>query len=140
MSRRRFLTGTSVGRLSTVVGNLIGLFYPGPELSMAGVTDSRPQLRINLVLNAWCLLCCLVGTFFATSWGRRPTAVVAQSLLTACLVIIRGLTKMYADNSPNGTPKSLLYGNVGVMFFQGFFLLPRLDTAHLSLSTRGHEL
>jgi MFS family permease len=59
--RRRFLIGTSVGPLSTVVGNLISLFYLGPELSIAGVTDSRAQLQINLVLNAWYLLCCLVG-------------------------------------------------------------------------------
>ncbi|KAE8421058.1 general substrate transporter [Aspergillus pseudocaelatus] len=122
--RRRFLIGTSVGPMSTVVGNLISLFYLGPELSMAGVTDSRAQLHINLVLNAWCLFCCLLGTFLVTSWGRRPTALVGQSLLIACLFIIGGLTKVYADNGPNDTSTSLLYGNVAVIFlFQGFYSL-----------------
>jgi Sugar (and other) transporter len=122
--RRRFLIGTSVGPLSTVVGNLIALFYLGPELNTAGITDSRAQLHVNVVLNAWCLVCSLFGTFLVSSWGRRPTALVGQSLLTACLFIIGGLSKVYANNGPNGTSNSLIYGNVAVIFlFQGFYSL-----------------
>ncbi|KAK4243565.1 general substrate transporter [Corynascus novoguineensis] len=122
--RRRFLIGTSVGPMSTVVGNLIALFYLGPELNSAGITDSRTQLHVNVVLNAWCLVCCLFGTFLVSSWGRRPTAITGQSLLTACLFIIGGLSKVYADNGPNGTSNSVIYGNVVVIFlFQGFYSL-----------------
>ncbi|KAK6063601.1 hypothetical protein SCUP515_12290 [Seiridium cupressi] len=122
--RRRFLIGTSVGPMSTVVGNLIALFYLGPELSSAGITDSRTQLRVNVVLNAWCLVCCLLGTFLVSSWGRRPTAITGQSLLTVCLFIIGGLSKVYADDGPDGTSNSLIYGNVAVIFlFQGFYSL-----------------
>ncbi|EFQ35398.1 uncharacterized protein GLRG_10542 [Colletotrichum graminicola M1.001] len=122
--RRRFLIGASVGPMSTVVGNLIALFYLGPELSSAGVTDSRTQLHVNVVLNVWCLVCCLLGTFLVTAWGRRPTAIAGQSLLTACLFVIGGLSKVYSDNGPERTPTSLVYGNVAVIFlFQGFYSL-----------------
>ena len=38
-----------------------------------------------------------------------------------CLFIIGGLSKMYADN-PDTASKSLIYGDVAVMFlFQGFY-------------------
>lgn len=122
--RRRFLIGTSVGPMSTVVGNLIAQFYLGSELSSAGITDSRTQLQVNIVLNAWCLVCCLFGTFLVSSYGRRPTVIAGQSLLIVCLFIIGGLSKVFADNGPNGTPESVIYGNVAVIFlFQGFYSL-----------------
>ena len=124
IARRRFLIGSSVGPLSTVVGNLIALFYLGSELTTAGITDKRTQLHVNVVLNAWCLVCSLFGTLLVSSWGRRPTALVGQSLLTACLFIIGGLTKVYANNGPNGTSDRLIYGTVAVIFlFQGFYSL-----------------
>ena len=122
IAQRRFLIGTSVGPLSTVAGNLIAIFYLGPELNTAGITDSRTQLRVNVVLNAWCLVCSLFGTFLVSSWGRRPTALIGQSLLTACLFIMGGLSKVYANNGPNSTSNRLIYGNVAVIFlFQGFY-------------------
>lgn len=75
----------------------------------------------NVVLNVWCLACCLVGTHLAAKWGRKPTALVSQTFLITCLFIIGGLSKMYADN-PDGASQSLVYGDVAVMFlFQGFY-------------------
>ncbi|KAG8414175.1 hypothetical protein J3459_014959, partial [Metarhizium acridum] len=75
----------------------------------------------NVVLNVWCLACCLAGTQLAASWGRKSTALLSQGLLTACLFIIGGLSKIYADN-PGGASKGLIYGDVAVMFlFQGFY-------------------
>ena len=69
----------------------------------------------------WCLGCCLLGTQLAARWGRKPTALLSQSLLITCLFIIGGLSKLYADN-PDGASESLIYGNVAVMFmFQGFY-------------------
>lgn len=54
-------------------------------------------------------------------WGRKSTAMLSQGLLIACLFIMGGLSKKYADN-PDGAPSSLIYGNVAVMFlFQGFY-------------------
>jgi MFS family permease len=69
----------------------------------------------------WCLGCCLAGTHLAAVWGRKPTALLSQGLLIACLFIIGGLSKVFADN-PNGASSSLVYGDVAVMFlFQGFY-------------------
>jgi hypothetical protein len=69
----------------------------------------------------WCLGCALAGTYLAAKWGRKPTALLSEFLLIACLFIIGGLSKMYADN-PNGASNSLIYGDVAVMFlFQGFY-------------------
>ena len=69
----------------------------------------------------WCLTCSLVGTRLTASWGRKPTALLSQALLIACLFIIGGLAKVNADN-PAGASQSLIYGNVAVMFlFQGFY-------------------
>lgn len=57
----------------------------------------------------------------ANHWGRKPTAMLSQSLLIICLFIIGGLSKIYADNGENAS-KSIVYGDVAVMFlFQGFY-------------------
>lgn len=75
----------------------------------------------NVVLNAWCLVCCLVGTHLVAAWGRKPTALTCQVLLVITLFIIGGLSKLYADD-PDGASQSLIYGDVAVMFlFQGFY-------------------
>lgn len=85
--------------------------------------DKKSDAIQNVVLNVWCLACALLGTHLAASWGRKPIAIVSQSLLITCLFIVGGLTKLYADN-PDGASQSLIYGDVAVMFlFQGFYSL-----------------
>lgn len=139
-ARKRVLIGASVGPFSCIAGNIIASYYLGDELETAGINSSDDQLKAvsgrsytsrktitwltfpqNVVLNVWCLGCCLFGTQLAARWGRKPTALLSQSLLIACLFIIGGLSKLYADN-PDGASSSLIYGNVAVMFmFQGFY-------------------
>ncbi|KAI0475324.1 putative hexose carrier protein [Xylariaceae sp. FL0804] len=120
-ARRRFLIGMSPGPFSCIVGNIIASYYLGDELKTAGITSTNALLEANVVLNVWCLVCCLAGTGLAAAWGRKPTALVSQFLLTFCLFLIGGLTKMYSDD-PDGASKSLVYGDVAVMFlFQGFY-------------------
>lgn len=47
--------------------------------------------------------------------------MLSQTLLVICLFIIGGLSKLYADD-PENASKSLIYGDVAVMFlFQGFY-------------------
>ncbi|KAK2594365.1 hypothetical protein QQS21_007925 [Conoideocrella luteorostrata] len=121
VSRKRVLIGGSAGPFSCIAGNIIASYYLGNELDTAGVTSSDDQLKANVVLNVWCLGCCLVGTHLAAAWGRKSTALLSQTLLIACLFIIGGLSKIYADN-PDGASKGLIYGDVAVMFlFQGFY-------------------
>ncbi|KAH8200927.1 hypothetical protein TruAng_004936 [Truncatella angustata] len=112
VARKRLLIGMSAGPFSCVVGNIIASYYLGAELTTAG---------INVVLNVWCLACCLLGTHLVSRLGRKPTALISQTLLVICLFIIGGLSKLYADN-PDGASSSLIYGDVAMMFlFQGFY-------------------
>ncbi|UJO13892.1 MFS-type transporter oryC [Fulvia fulva] len=121
IARKRLLIGVSAGPFSCIAGNIIASYYLGAELDSAGITDSLQQLKANVVLNVWSLLCCLVGTLLCASWGRKPTALVTQCLLVVCLFIIGGLSKLYASD-PVGASRGLVYGNVAVMFlFQGFY-------------------
>lgn len=120
-ARKRLLVGMSAGPFSCIAGNIIASYYLGSELDTAGITDSTDQLKANVVLNVWCLGCALAGTHLAARWGRKLTALLSQTLLVTCLFIIGGLSKMYADN-PDTASKSLIYGDVAVMFlFQGFY-------------------
>ena len=121
IARKRLLIGMSAGPFSCIAGNIIASYYLGAELDTAGITEPLQQLKANVVLNVWSLLCSLVGTMLCASWGRKPTALVTQCLLVICLFIIGGLSKMYASD-PAGASQSLVYGNVAVMFlFQGFY-------------------
>ena len=135
VARKRLLIGASAGPFSCVVGNIIASYYLGDELDTAGITDSNDQLKANVVLNVWCLFCSLVGTHLIARWGRKPTALLTQSLLVICLFIIGGLAKVYADN-PDTASSALIYGNVAVMFlFQGFYSIGEL--ANLPSFVRG---
>lgn len=121
IARRRLLIGASAGPFSCIAGNIIASYYLGDELDTAGITDSLSQLKANVVLNAWCLVCSLAGTHLCAVWGRKPTALVTQCLLVVCLFVIGGLSKVYADD-PAGASGSLIYGDVAVIFlFQGFY-------------------
>ncbi|KAH8664190.1 general substrate transporter [Xylariales sp. PMI_506] len=121
VARKRMLIGMSAGPFSCVVGNIIASYYLGDELNTAGIVDTTAQLQANVVLNVWCLFCCLLGTQLTAVWGRKPTALFSQVLLVICLFIIGGLSKLYADD-PDGASTSLIYGDVAVMFlFQGFY-------------------
>lgn len=121
VARKRLLIGMSAGPFSCIAGNIIASYYLGAELDTAGITSSNDQLKANVVLNVWCLLCCLGGTHLVAKWGRKPTALLTEVLLVICLFIIGGLSKMYADN-PDGASRSVVYGDVAVMFlFQGFY-------------------
>jgi len=123
VARKRLLIGMSPGPFSFVAGNIIAAYYLGAELATAGITNFDSQLQANVVLNVWCLVCSLIGTFLAARWGRKPTALLSQCLLTACLLIIGGLSKAFADN-PIGASQSLIYGDVAAMFlFQGFYCI-----------------
>ncbi|KAJ5756854.1 hexose carrier protein, partial [Penicillium manginii] len=120
-TRKRLLIGISAGPFSCIAGNVIASYYLGSELDTAGITDTNDQLKANVVLNTWCLLCSLIGTHLAAKWGRKSTAILSQTLLSLCLFVVGGLSNMYASD-PAGASNGLVYGNVAVMFlFQGFY-------------------
>jgi len=82
----------------------------------------------NIILNAWCLVCALVGTYFAETIGRRPNALVSTVLLTIFLYLVGAFTKIYgtSDNT------SGIYGTVAMVFlFMGAYSFGWTPLAYL---------
>jgi hypothetical protein len=113
-------------------------------LSDAGITDTNAQLQVvcsyalrlvekancpkNIVMNAWCLVCALVGTYFAETMGRRSNALMSTVLLTIFLYMVGAFTKLYG-NSEN---TSGIYGTVATIFlFMGAYSFGWTPLAYL---------
>ncbi|KAJ7132929.1 MFS sugar transporter-like protein [Mycena filopes] len=110
-ARKRMLLCSSVAVFSTVAGR-------GSMLNNAGITDTTTQLQINIILNAFSLLCALAGTYFVDRLGRKPTAMISIGSLTIFLFLVGALTKTYG----NSTNNSGIYATVAMIFlFQGAY-------------------
>ena len=119
VARKRVLLAMSAAVFSVIAGNVIASYYLGTMLDNAGITSTTTQLQINVILNAWCLLCSLGGTLSVDRWGRKPTAVVCTAMLTVFLFTVGALTKVYGNSTDN---KSGVYGTVAAIFlFQGAY-------------------
>jgi len=117
-SLKRTALAASPAVFSVVAGNVISSYYFGTELANAGITSSTSQLQANVVLNAWSLLCSLVGTHMCAKWGRKPTGLLTQALCAIFMFLIGGLTKRYGDTT--FTPG--IYATVACVFlFQGSY-------------------
>jgi hypothetical protein len=66
---------------------------PSLRLFLTNRLDYHTQLEINIILNAWCLVVSLIGTYFVETWGRKPSAAVSTGALTIFLFMIGALTK-----------------------------------------------
>ena len=116
--RKRLLLVFTVALFSMMTGSNIFSYYLGSVLANAGIEDSNTQLQVNIVLNAFCLVVCLVGTYMADRIGRKMLALVSTSLCTVALFIIGALTKEYGDS----TNKAAIYANVAFIFLaQGVY-------------------
>ncbi|KAI8692507.1 hypothetical protein LRP88_07432 [Fusarium phalaenopsidis] len=111
-ARRRVALAASVAFATVASGNSIASYYLGDMLSNAGITDADTQLQINVILNAWCLVCSLAGTYYVNSVGRRLDALVSTVLLTIFLFLVGAFTKIYG-HSDN---KSGIYATVAFVF------------------------
>nr|POE47074.1 lactose permease [Quercus suber] len=111
-ARRRISLACSTAVFSTIAGNVIASYYLGPLLTNAGVTNTTTQLEINIILNAWSLVCSIAGTLAVEAHGRKPTALISTTLLTIFIFVIGALTKVYgtSTNSPG------IYGTVAAVF------------------------
>jgi len=87
-------------------------------LNHAGITNTTTQLQINIILNAFSLVCALAGTYYVDRIGRKPTAIISISSLTIFLFMVGALTKTYG----NSTNNSGIYATVASIFlFQGAY-------------------
>ena len=116
--RKRMLLLVSLAIFSMLSGNNIISYYLGTMLTQAGITSSKTQLEINVILNAFCLVCAIAGTASADSLGRKSLAVISTAGLTLFVFLVGALTKIYGDS----TNTSGIYGTVAAIFlFQGSY-------------------
>ncbi|KAJ7579697.1 MFS sugar transporter-like protein [Mycena floridula] len=117
-ARKRMILALSAAVFSTVAGNVVVSYYLGQMLTNAGITNTTTQLEINIILNAFCLVCSLAGTWSADVLGRKPTGLISTSLLTIFLFMVGALTKVYGTSNN----KSGIYATVASIFlFQGSY-------------------
>ena len=76
------------------------------------MTDSTTQLEINIILNSFCLVVSIAGTFLADRLGRKMLAIISTAGCMVFLFIIGALTKYYGDT----TNTAAIYANVAMMF------------------------
>ncbi|TVY17319.1 Lactose permease [Lachnellula arida] len=118
--RRRLFIVASVALFSMLSGNAVITYYLGKMLTGAGITDSNAQLKINICLNAWCLVISLFGTSFADSLGRKPLAAISTALMVVFMFMFGALTCVYGLS----TNTSAIYATVAsIFFFQGSYSL-----------------
>ncbi|KAK9426121.1 putative Lactose permease [Seiridium unicorne] len=124
-NRKRLLLALSTAVIAQLSANMIGYaannvitYYLGDMLDAAGVTDATTQLEINVILNAFSLVVCIVGTALVDKIGRRRLALTVTSLLVVFVFLIGALTKIYgAGGSTSG-----IYATVAMIFlFQGCY-------------------
>ncbi|KAH7235419.1 MFS sugar transporter-like protein [Fusarium tricinctum] len=117
-ARRRLMLALSVAVLAMGSGNNIASYFLGDMLNNAGLTDKNTQLEINVVLNAWCLICALTGTFFMDRVGRKTLCLCACSGMIVFMFVIGGLTKAFSQSQNT----SGIYGTVATIFlFMGSY-------------------
>jgi len=117
-ARKRVMLAVSAAVFSTIAGNVIASYFLGSMLTNAGISNTTTQLQINIILNAFCLVCSIFGTYYIDKWGRKTTAAVSTALLTVFLFMVGALTKVFGtSNNTSG-----VYGTVAVIFlFQGAY-------------------
>ncbi|KAJ6621775.1 MFS sugar transporter-like protein [Mycena sp. CBHHK59/15] len=117
-ARKRVALCVSVAVFSTVAGNVIVSYYLGSMLDNAGITNTTTQLQINIILNAFSLLCALAGTYYVDHIGRKATAAISIGSLTIFLFMVGALTKTYGNSTNNAG----IYATVAMIFlFQGAY-------------------
>ncbi|KAI1626538.1 MFS sugar transporter-like protein [Exophiala viscosa] len=117
-NRKRVMICISVGIFSMTMGNNIVTYYFGTMPNQAGVTDFNTQLKVNIILSAWALVCALAGTMFADKLGRRMLCLVSTASATVFLFLTGGFSNLYGD----GANVSGSYATVAMMFlFMGCY-------------------
>ncbi|RAO73251.1 uncharacterized protein BHQ10_009263 [Talaromyces amestolkiae] len=117
-NRKRLFIIVTFGVMVEMLGNYVISYYLGDMLTQAGVTDSKTQLQVNVILSCWSLVVAVIGSLLMDVVGRRTMTLTAIGGMIVTLYIFGGLTKVYASSEN----KSAVYGTVAVVFlFQGFY-------------------
>jgi MFS family permease len=109
---RRFLIVITLNIAAQVIGSNIVSSFIGVALEGAGITETRTQMIVNLVLNVWNFVCAVVGSFVMEKLGRKGMLLGASVAMTFFLVLMAILGALYGD----GSNVSASYGTVAIMF------------------------
>ncbi|KAF5630030.1 hexose transporter [Fusarium sp. NRRL 52700] len=117
-ARRRLMLAVSVAVIVMASGNNIASFFLGDMLTNAGITNRTTQLQINIVLQSWCLICAMIGTFLMDRAGRKTLCLSACVGMTILMFVIGALTKTFSTSQDLAG----IYGTVACIFlFMGAY-------------------
>ncbi|KAF9777041.1 hypothetical protein IL306_004691 [Fusarium sp. DS 682] len=117
-ARRRVMLAISVAVIAMASGNNIASYFLGDMLTNAGITNRTTQLQINIVLQSWCLVCAMIGTFLMDKAGRKTLCLFACVGMTILMFVIGALTKTFSSSQQ--LPG--IYGTVASIFlFMGAY-------------------
>ena len=77
----------SVAAIVALSGTNIVSYYFGTMLDDAGNTSTNTQLLINVILNIFCLVCALAGTWVSDKIVRKPLALISCVAETVFLLL-----------------------------------------------------
>ncbi|KAJ8114043.1 hypothetical protein OPT61_g3985 [Boeremia exigua] len=116
--RKRLVILCSLGPMINMFGNFIISYYLGKILTQAGITKTRTQTQVQVIINCWSFAVAILGSFMLDILGRRVQTFIGVGGMAATLMMIGGLIKRFGDS----TDTSGIYGTIAVIFlFQGFY-------------------
>lgn len=129
-----------VGRLASLHKTHVDAhrFYLGKILTQAGITSTKTQTQVQVIINCWSFAVAVCGSFLLDVLGRRKQLFIGVGGMVVTLLMIGGLIKreycpdfsgfstlinntLYLDFGTS-TDTSGIYGTIAVIFlFQGFY-------------------
>ncbi|KAH6632907.1 hexose transporter-like protein [Boeremia exigua] len=117
-NRRRLVILCIFGPMINMFGNFIISYYLGKILTQAGVTSTKTQTQVQVIINCWSFAIAVFGSFMLDILGRRVQTFIGVGGMVVTLMIIGGLIKHFGESGST----SGIYGTIAVIFlFQGFY-------------------
>ncbi|RDW83536.1 putative Hexose transporter [Aspergillus mulundensis] len=117
-NRRRLVILVTFGSMIEMFGNFIISYYLTKILDQAGITATKTQTQVQVIINCWSFAIAILGSFMLDILGRRIQMFIGVGGMVATLLLIGGLIKHYGESTY--TPG--IYGTIAVIFlFQGFY-------------------
>lgn len=117
-NRKRLYLALSVAPLTMVTGSNIITYYYSTMLDQVGITSSKTQMEIDLVLSAWQFFVALAGSLLAEKMGRKVLCLVSLGTCTFMFYMVGMMTALYGtSNNTSG-----VYGTIAFVFlFSGAY-------------------
>lgn len=80
-------------------------YYLGKILDQAGITKTKTQTQINVILSCWSFAVALIGSWSLDYIGRRKQALICIAGMITCLYIIGGMIKGNVSSNSQFDPQ-----------------------------------